>query len=325
MSNVQASMSNSAPQASRSRAAHARRAAAVIVTLLSGIWVTVLLVQAWPELAPHLHEVRVSLLAFGLLLSVASAYLTFEAFATVVNAIGIAAMPKHHLAHLHFTGQLLKHLPGRIWGVGYQWAAGNSAGTLGDWLLANLGHMLLATFFALWTAWLALAAAQGPGWAGLAVIGGLAVYVLGWQLVSSVALQRLAARLPGRASGLGRSLQVFAKAPVSARARIFLLFCGSWLLFYAAWIAFGLAYPPLGPSGGARICAYYMLAWFAGYISLLTPSGLGVRELAFAWLAHGFSSDVVALMAIVGRVSLLAVDILLGLLFAPFSPRRKKS
>jgi uncharacterized membrane protein YbhN (UPF0104 family) len=69
------------------------------------------------------------------------------------------------------------------------------------------------------------------------------------------------------------------------------------------------------------MCAYYMVAWFVGYVSLLTPSGLGVRELVFAWLAKDFPPDAVALMAVVGRVSLLAVDLALGLAFAPFVPR----
>lgn len=300
------------------------RLAAVIVTIVSGVWVLVLLAQAWPALAPHLHEVRLPLLLLGLGLSIASAYLTFEAFATLVLGVGIAEMPRRQLAHLHFTGQLLKHLPGRIWGVGYQWAAGRSAGSLGDWVLANLGHMLLATFFALWSAWLALSAAKGTGWILLALVGGMTAYSIGWRLASSAALQRGIGRLPGRMGALGtKSLEMLAKIPVSARVRIFLLFCASWLLFYSAWIVFGLAYPALGAAGGARLCAYYMVAWFVGYVSLLTPSGLGVRELAFAWMAHGFSTDVIALMAIVGRVSLLAVDILLGLLFAPFSPGRK--
>jgi uncharacterized membrane protein YbhN (UPF0104 family) len=71
-----------------------------------------------------------------------------------------------------------------------------------------------------------------------------------------------------------------------------------------------------------QLCAFYMVAWFVGYVSLLTPSGLGVRELVFAWLAKDFAGDAVALMAVVGRINLLFVDLFMGLAFAPFAPRR---
>ncbi len=58
-----------------------------------------------------------------------------------------------------------------------------------------------------------------------------------------------------------------------------------------------------------------MLAWFVGYVSLLTPSGLGIRELVFVWLANEFPPDAVALMAVIGRISLLAIDLVMGLIF----------
>lgn len=296
---------------------------AAVVTTASVAWVLFLFAQAWPGLAARLHEIRLPFLLLGALLATGSAYLTFEAFATLVGVVGIAGLPRRQLAHLHFTGQLLKHLPGRIWGVGYQWAAAGSAGSLSVWLLANIGHMLLATYFALWSAAVVLAAMRGLGWGLVALLAGAAVYFLGWLLPAFSALRRAAGRLPGRFGSLAKAgLEVLAATPVSARLRIFLLFLAAWMLLYSAWICYGLAYPALGAAGGVRMCAYYMIAWFAGYISVLAPSGLGIRELVFAWIAHGYGSDVIALMAILGRISLLAIDILLGLLFAPFAPRR---
>lgn len=301
------------------------RAAAVVVTLGSVAWVAILLAEAWPELAANIHAIRLPFLVIGLALSLASTYLTFEAFAMLAGVVGIVDMPKRQLAHLHFTGQLLKHLPGRIWGVGYQWAAGRSAGTLGNWLRVNAGHMVLASFFALWTASLVLAAAEEWTWGVAVLAGGVVAYAMGWALASSGFFSGLIQRLPGQAGKPNTTLKILGAVPPGVRVRIFLVSCASWLMFYSAWIAFGLAYQSVGPTGGVRIGAYYMVAWFAGYISLLTPSGLGVRELVFAWIARGFSGDVIALMAILGRVSLLAVDILLGLCFAPFSPLRGSS
>ena len=39
-------------------------------------------------------------------------------------------------------------------------------------------------------------------------------------------------------------------------------------------------------------------------------------------LAKDFPGDAVALMAVTGRVSLLSVDLIMGLMFAPFAPRK---
>lgn len=293
-----------------------------IVTALSLLWVAVLLARAWPMLAARADEIRIPLLALGFAFSLVSAVLTFEAFAIFVRRFQGRRLPFRELAHLYFIAQLLKHLPGRIWGVGYQWMSGRSAGTLGDWLSANVSHMAVATFFALWSAWLVLGFGHGPEWGLVAIVGGLLGYAGGWVLLAHPLLQRWMA-LPLRQLG-GNGLRVLHDAmqfPAAMRFRVFLVFCAGWLFLYLAWFAYGAAYPGLGGMGGVELCAIYMLAWFVGYISLVTPSGLGVRELVFAWLASESAGDAVALMAIVGRVSLLGVDVVLGLVFAPFAPR----
>lgn len=292
-----------------------------LVTAASIAWMLVLLARTWPVLSVRLNEIDSLFLYVGLFLLTLSVYLNFEAFAALAGMLGIAGMPRRQLAHLYFIGQLLKHAPGRIWGMGYQSAAGASAAPAGTWLLANLVHMLLATLFALWSIGVVLAGVRGLPVALLAVLGGLLVYIACWRYASSVGLQGAVGKLPGR---LGRVLRdgmvAMASTPRGLRVRLTFAYAISLLLLYCAWAMFGLAYPPLGASGGVRLCAIYMVAWFVGFVSLLTPSGLGVRELAFAWLAHGFGMDVVALMVIIGRSALLSADLLLGLLFAPFFP-----
>lgn len=296
---------------------------ATLVTALSLLWVYSLLLAVWPELQSHRSDIRIGLMVAGTALSLLSAYLTFEAFVALVRILEISGLPRLQLAHLHFTAQLLKHLPGRIWGVGYQWTYGKSAGSLGNWLLVNLAHMVLVTFFAVCSAWIALGAARGMQWGIVAAIGAGLLYVTGWRLVSSSGFTRMAFRIPGRTGTLlGETFKLLAETPRRARLGILIIFSLSWLVYYASWFLYGMSYPSLGGSGGMQLCAYYMLAWLAGYVSLMTPSGLGVRELVFAWLAKDFSGDSIALMAVVGRISLLSVDVLLGALFAPFVPRR---
>lgn len=292
-----------------------------LVTMVSIGWMLVLLARTWPVLSDRLAEVDLVFLCIGMILLTASVYLNFEAFAALAGRMGISRMPRLQLAHVYFIGQLLKHVPGRIWGVGYQATAGTRSGSTGAWLLTNLVHMLLATWFALWSVGVVLSAMRGALPGVLAVAAGVLVYAGFWRCASSPRLLDRVGKLPGRLGTAMRDcLANMASTPGSVRMRITLSYTVSLLLLYGAWVMFGLAYPSTGAMDGLRLCATYMVAWFVGFVSLLTPSGLGVRELTFAWLAHGFGMDVVALMAIIGRAALLLADLVLGLLFAPFFP-----
>jgi hypothetical protein len=297
--------------------------ATAIVTIASSVWVLWLLVETWPDLAAHAAQIRTVPLFLGFALSLAASWLTFEAFATLVRMLGISGLPNYQAAHLYFTAQLLKHLPGRVWGIGYQWAAGREIASLGDWLLINAAHAFLATYFALWSSGVVLASSREAQWGLLAAVAGCLLYIAGWLLIFSRLLRRWFEWLPGRIGTLGRGMLVLLlRTPASVRVWVFVLFALSSLIYYAGWFMYGASYAPLGGYGGVQLCALYMLAWFAGYISLLTPSGLGVRELVFAWLAREFPSDAVVLMAVIGRASLLVVDLAMGSVFARFAPRK---
>jgi len=297
------------------------RIATLAVTLGSLFWVAVLLARAWPDLAKHADEIKTAPLLAGLLLCVLSAYLTFEAFLYLARVLRLSSLDRKQLAHFYFTAQLLKHLPGRVWGLGYQWAGGRAAGTLADWVAVNLTHLLLATFFALWSGCIVLGFANGLAWGMLASFSGFACYGMSWWVASWALARGWLSSTAGRIGRRGWEVcHALLETPRLGRLNLFVLFCASWLIYYLGWLMYGLAYPSVGATAAVRLCALYMIAWFVGYVSLITPSGLGVRELIFAWLAKDHSPDVIAMMAIVGRSSLLATDVVLGMIFAPFRP-----
>jgi hypothetical protein len=297
---------------------------AAILTLLAIAWVARLITQAMPDIVAHYREIDPQRLLFALLLAVVASWLTFLAFARLLPAFRVGGYRLRELGHLYFTAQLFKHLPGRVWGIGYQWVAGGRTASLGSWVQANVLHTLLATYFALWSSTIVVASFVRPVAGGAVVLAGTLGCTLLWsapKLLTTLPWigPRMRRRF-GNDSLLARGIL----APAD-KLHILALFAVSWLACYASWYASGMAYAPLGGVGGVRMCAYYMIAWFVGYVSLLTPSGLGVRELVFAWLAQDFPNDAIVLMAVVGRVSLLFVDLLLGLLFAPFAPRKSAS
>lgn len=87
------------------------------------------------------------------------------------------------------------------------------------------------------------------------------------------------------------------------------------LALVGAWIAFGfgsaLVLAAFGVSNVIGGAFASVLAWALGYLSLLTPSGLGVREAAFAWIATsvlGLPLGLASALALASRVVLTALE-----------------
>lgn len=300
------------------------RLTAGLITVGAVVWVLLLISQAWPDVAANAHQIGFGKLVVGSLLLAVSAYLTFLVFALLARAAGISGMRQREMAHLYFSGQLLKHLPGRVWGLGYQWAASRSVASLGHWVFINASHMVLATYFALWSSAFVVSVVRCGGCGLVTAAAGLLLFASAWLVIRSARLSRLVARLPGRSASMALGgVRVLAKLELRQQWMIFLLLGAGSLAYYTAWAAFGAGYERVGWQDGLYLGALYLVAWFVGYVSLLAPSGIGVRELVFAWMARDFQPDEIAMMAIVGRVGMLSVDVVLGALLLPFAPKRK--
>jgi hypothetical protein len=107
---------------------------------------------------------------------------------------------------------------------------------------------------------------------------------------------------------------------ISVRDKLLLLiiFLFWWALYYLSWALFGLSWPGLGFVNGVYLCAAYMIAWFVGYLSFFTPSGLGVREAVFVALSIGYPPEAIAAIILYGRFALTFADIVLGMIHLPF-------
>lgn len=279
------------------------------------LWAGYLLSGAVPTLMDDLARVNAGWLLFTVLGCCLSAYLGFEGFRELFDKFRPGIYKRLPLAHLYFTGQLMKHLPGRIWSVAYQSAAGHRA-SITEWVGVNVVHMTLITAFAVWISVTAVFWTYGwmPGLVAFAC--GTGLYALLWNNRLLRPLLELVQRIPIRpVANLCSALLPVADAGSRFKVSVFFWFSISWVVYFLAWAGFGMAWPGLDASDGIWLCALYTAAWLAGYLSMISPSGLGVRELVFVGLAQDFPVDAVAAMAIFGRVILLLVDIVLGLAF----------
>ncbi len=117
---------------------------------------------------------------------------------------------------------------------------------------------------------------------------------------------------------LNGALRVLKRQPVSLTVRyrdillVTLLWSGSWLIAGGAFYLMLLALWPTTPIAALPICVgIYAIAWDIGFVSFITPSGLGFREgaigLLFALALPVLPASLGAIIALLSRlVSTLA-------------------
>jgi len=290
------------------------RWAGVALVILTLLWTMRLLTKGWGDadfgtLSPSWLP---SIAAF--LLATASVAVAFPAFWWLVRLSGAPAPPFRELLRLHFISQLMRHLPGRFVGVAYQVVVAKHLASASQWLTANATYMAMALWFAATLPVMLLTlVGRMPLGSGVVALLGLVVGPL-----SVVLLIERSGTWAQPSGFFGKLAGVLAAVAGSIRARGFgkamSWYAASWIIYGLAWAAFGSSLPGVGPLDGLVLGALYSLAWALGFLVIVTPSGLGVRELAFVALAHDFPPEVIAYTAIVARLGLLCADLLLGLL-----------
>jgi glycosyltransferase 2 family protein len=222
----------------------------------------------------------------------------------------------------YYTSQPMKYLPGSFWIL-----PGRIV------LLRRLGHDLSLSSVALLfemtaqvlTGSLVAALLVGMGgftsvWyqnaAWLILAGSLATSVL--LVVSPTLVARLlAARMPR--SPLRQAVAQLAGIPLAERLRSLLL---TTALYSIMWLLMGLSFyalvvgtsPHLDPALLKSAIGIFALAWLAGFLTPISPGGVGIREAALVLLLTPFMSRPEAVM-----VALLSRGLALGVELAFFA------
>lgn len=281
-----------------------------VALMVTGLgWASYLLIPTLSNPSRFIPEYGIWLALATLLLaaSLATNVLIFHLFLRMQEG---ERYPLNLVAKLHLVGQLLRYLPGRIWGVAYQMGAASGHIPAVRIARANLDMMLFFLVGNTAVALLILGVRQG--WSPLALLlaASLALILIGFLFLGGTNwLMRLSANIiPNRLASLLHALSE-TKSDPSLLLLIFGLFCLVWSLYLAAWHLLGKAYTSFSEVDFLVLSAYYTLAATVGILSTVTPAGLGVREAIFIMLAAtSAEKSIVAFFAIFGRVWLMTVE-----------------
>lgn len=227
-------------------------------------------------------------------------------------------------ARIWSVSNLGRYLPGKVWSIG---AMGIMARQVGVSPVAATGSAVIGTVVNLGAGFIVLFLAGGdvlaallpnsPRSAALLPLAGVAAMSAVPVLLPLVA--RAAARVTGRTY-----------TPIHLPARV--LFgvlaanVASWVLYGVAfrWLA-GALLPGLGGKWGVYV-AVFAGSYLAGYLALVVPGGLGVRELSMAAaLVRLGAADAptAAVLAVASRLWLTVLELLPGLVFLAYGALRR--
>jgi hypothetical protein len=214
-------------------------------------------------------------------------------------------------ARVWFVSNLGRYIPGKVWQIGAMGALAQQAGTpaiaaVGSAFVVSLVNVL----------------------AGFAVIGATGAGTLslrpwGTALLAALAVGLLAApwMLPAATGWINRRLRTTSAETRLPHSAVWIAAAGCAL----AWLLYGLAFRLLHVAVLGRVTgdlagstSAFTASYLAGFLFLLAPGGLGVREVTLLGLLDRFgiaSGAEALLLVVVSRVWLTILEIIPGVLY----------
>jgi uncharacterized membrane protein YbhN (UPF0104 family) len=279
----------------------ALRSAGSVIAALSLLYIALQLHQAWPQLA------GIELAAGPALLALLCGGLSLVTYALLWRGTLLrlgAALNRPAALRIWFASQLVRYAPGNIWHLlGRAYLAGQ-AGVPAQPLSMSMVLELLQTI----TAALVVAALSLLFWRQGSIMG-LWTLLLAPLLACYCWPQLLQRPL---AWALRRVGQAPDSAPLRRRDLFALLpgYCATWLIYGLGLYLLARSIYPLPPAALPGVAGSFAIAWVVGFLSLITPSGLGVREGVLGVLLSTFMPTPVALLlALLARIWLTVAEL----------------
>jgi len=293
----------------------------VVAQIIVGVVALALLVYAivrnWDAMSQALAELNPLLVAVSAVLILVGLYVNMLSWLWVVRALGVRLTVSEG-ASVFFTSQLGKYIPGGIWPVVASARLGKAFGltallSVSSMTIALLMSLTVASVIAIGVLFLVPALASDYIFVPiLLLLAGLAVLfppVLNRIILLGLRILRRKGELP------------------ALEQRSFAIAVG-WSIL--SWLTLGGALAALvagtGTTDGILIVSgipAYALSWVVGFIAVVVPAGLGVRESVLVLiLGTGLTSASVLGIAVVHRVFMTLGDVVM---LAFTIPARRKA
>ncbi|MGH7128157.1 MAG: lysylphosphatidylglycerol synthase domain-containing protein [Planctomycetaceae bacterium] len=286
-----------------------RRVLTVLFVLAAFAFLGLAVARDWEALRAHDWSVQPLRLVLSFPPLLAAFGIGVYTWRRTLDALGGPATPFPTLLRIWFLSTLARYIPGKIW---------QFVGTAKMAADAGLPPTLLLTSLLVSMGFNVVAAAA----VGAATIPGAGFLPAGWRtplLLGTLGLAALTAhpaflnaclRLVPRA--LHHSVLTWDRG-WGVGIRLLLLSALGWIVYGLGFWLFVAALTDVDASAIAPLSGVNALAFLAGYVVIVAPAGLGVRELSMAALLQPFvpgAAGIAAVIAIASRLWIVAGELL---------------
>lgn len=280
----------------------------LVVAVILGFMARTLYVN-WQSLRGYEWRFNYPLLALAVLAALGTLSLYAWQWSLIVRRLGVSVSYPQAF-RIYFLSNLGRYVPGKIWQfVGWFYLAEQAGIGRVQVLTAiavNLGLQAL-TGLALGVTALSLGAGSFGG----------EVRARYWPLLLLIPLGAVALQPAVMEAGLNWGLRRLGREPVALglRTRDVALFA---LVHVCGWAAYGVSFTlfvgslrPVSVSDLPLLGATYAAAWVIGFLSFLTPGGIGIREGVLAYLL-GFwlPAPVAVVVGLLSRIWITAGELI---------------
>ncbi len=308
-----------APNPTYLRRRRLNTAVRAIALLLSLGFLAAVTASQWQELRAYEWSLQPVWLALSYAALFAAWLLELSAWRFILGTLG-GTLRWRRAAETWFLASLVRYIPGNIWQfLGMAELAADDGVSRITTLTSIFLHQILATAAGLSLAAIYFAVAGEGAWLS-ALRPFLLLVPLGLLLCHPRFLSWM----------LNQVMRLLKRPPVEVTLTwgqiwlVLLAYLGVWLLMGSGFALLARAVVPVDAQQFAALMAVWAAAFVVGYLSMLTPSGLGVREgVMILLLAPIFPSPVPTMVALLARLWMVGGE-LAGAALALISRSRER-
>lgn len=282
-----------------------RRIAQLIFVLAALAFLALLVRSQWSELRNHRWSIEPGWALLALLALEAAWLFELDTWRSILAGLG-GALPFGRAAEIWYLSNIIRYLPGNVWQfLGMAEMAAEDGVSRVSTLTSIILHQAISTAAGLMLAAIYFAAAGKTEWVER-FRPVLWLVPLGLLLLQPRLLEAI----------LNRALAAVKRPPV----QVTLTWGQVWVLLFRyiiVWLMLGLAFAalvrslvPVGWSDVPGLIVTWVTAYTAGYLSMLTPSGLGVREgVMVLLLSESMPVSSAVVVSIIARLWMIAGEL----------------
>lgn len=278
------------------------RGVRVGMIVLAPMFMVALVFSEWDKVQAAQWNFRADLLGLSLFGAVIIFFLDAYGWHLILKALG-HELPASRTIKVWLVSSLSRYVPGGIWSYATRIALAEAEGVG----IATASLSLYLETLLLATSSLAIGLLV-LGWGvGLPIdpLSIAIIAVLSGLLLHPRALAWLG-RMPGR---VGAAMQSVRLPGARRTIGLYFYYLVFWVLFGAMYVCFVGAVHPVSYHYWAPIGSGFALAFFAGFVVVFAPSGIGVRESALYLLLLPFMPPAASLVVSIGsRLWLMAAE-----------------